>query len=99
RFETALVLSLRLPKVIARVGQDWAQAGVTSPSAIGRPWSFAFWRAPAMRWTQNVHFSITPWPRCVTSGFNINGSGSGQFSSAKSNQLKRRTLYGQLFEQ
>ena len=24
-----------------------------------------------MRWTQNVHFSITPWPRTVTSGFSI----------------------------
>jgi hypothetical protein len=62
------------------VGQVWAQAGVTSPSRMVRPSSLAVWRAAWMRWTQNVHFSITPWPRTVTSGFSMSRMGSGQFS-------------------
>jgi hypothetical protein len=56
------------PKTIACVGQVCAQAGVTSPSASLRPAFFASIFAFWMRCTQNVHFSITPRERTVTSG-------------------------------
>ena len=52
----------------------------------------------SMRWTQKVHFSITPRPRTVTSGLNAIFSVSGTFLN-QLKKLKRRTLYGQLFEQ
>jgi hypothetical protein len=45
-----------------------------------------------------VHFSITPYERTVTSGFRP----SFRLSVVQSwylKKLKRRTLYGQLFEQ
>jgi hypothetical protein len=45
---------------------------------------------------QNEHFSITPATRTATSGLCCNCSGSGHFGS---NQLKNRTVYGQLFAQ
>ena len=51
-----------------------------------------------MRWMQYVHFSMTPRLRTVTSGLNtiLCTSECGSLYSVK---LKRRTLYGQLFEQ
>ena len=84
------------PKVIALVGHACAQAVTISPS---RSWRSSVLRVDLggrMRWTQNVHFSITPAPRTVTSGLSCRLSGSGHSGS---NQLKRRTLYGQLFSQ
>src|SRR5437773_12035537 len=51
-----------------------------------------------MRCTQYVHFSMTPRLRMVTSGLRINFS-EGVSQSWKRRKLKRRTLYGQLFEQ
>jgi hypothetical protein len=81
---------------MACAGQDWAQAGTTSPSPTGRP-SWLAWFSPAwMRCTQKVHFSITPRDRTVTSGLSCSWSGR---SSWTSRQLKVRTLYGQLLEQ
>ena len=56
----ALLVSLAFPNVIALVGHDCWQAVCTSPSAMPRFSSLAVCRAPSMRWTQNVHFSITP---------------------------------------
>ena len=60
-------------------GQVCWQAVTTSPSAIVPPSSLAGCRAVSMRWTQKVHFSITPWPRTVTSGLSIMPSRPGQF--------------------
>ena len=48
---------------------------------------------------QNVHFSITPRARTVTSGLSWRWSGSGQARSLYLYQLKYRTLYGQLLAQ
>ena len=70
--------SFTLPKTIASDGQAWAQAVVNSPSRIGRSSSRAWFCAPRMRWTQKVHFSITPRARTVTSGLSWRWSGSGQ---------------------
>ena len=55
-------------------------------------------RARLIRWTQYVHFSITPRGRTVTSGFRISFR-LGVTSSEYWKKLNRRTLYGQLFEQ
>ena len=62
--------SFRSPKVIAPVGQDSMQAGITAPSASfpGSPRRAASARASWMRCTQKEHFSITPRLRTVTSG-------------------------------
>src|SRR3954454_24566764 len=96
---TELCGSVMLPKTMARVGQAAWQAVTTSSPATGRPPSiFAAIRAWLIRWTQYVHFSITPRDRTVTSGFRW-GFRLGVVSSAYWKKLKRRTLYGQLFEQ
>jgi hypothetical protein len=42
---------------------------MTSPSRTARPASAASIWARRIRWTQKVHFSITPRSRTVTSGF------------------------------
>ena len=55
-------------------------------------------RASLMRCTQYVHFSITPRLRTVTSGLRMQLR-LGVSQSGSSRKLKRRTLYGQLFEQ
>ena len=56
------------PKTMACPGQtDW-QAVWTSPSRISRPSLWAVMRACSMRWTQYVHFSMTPRLRTLTSG-------------------------------
>ena len=55
-------------------------------------------RAPFNRCTQYVHFSITPRSRTVTLGLRISLR-TGVFLSWYWRKLKRRTLYGQLFEQ
>ena len=57
-----------LPKVMARVGQAAWQAVSTSSAPIGRLSRSASIRAAAIRCRQNVHFSITPRARTVTSG-------------------------------
>src|SRR6185503_655261 len=87
------------------------QAVLISPSRIGRLAFFALILVFWMRCTQNVHFSITPRERTVTSGLNtidfnfIFGSSVGvngvtpMTSTLLLKKLKRRTLYGQLFEQ
>jgi hypothetical protein len=49
------------------------------------------------RCTQNVHFSITPRSLTVTAGFRAIRTVAAL--PVYLNQLKRRTLYGQLFEQ
>src|SRR6185369_3001159 len=68
RAVTCALPSFRSPKTIAPVGQVCWQAVLISPSSIGRftflALIFTFW----MRCTQNVHFSITPRERTVTSG-------------------------------
>ena len=51
-----------------------------------------------MRCTQNVHFSMTPLARTITSGFSARFSGSGTYQ-LYDQWLKRRALYGQLFAQ
>ena len=80
----------------SEAGQVCAQAGVMSPSFTStRRTRASFW-AKRMRCTQNVHFSITPPLRTVTSGLSCRSSGAG---NSGGNQLKRRTLYGQLFSQ
>jgi hypothetical protein len=69
-----------------------------SPSRIGRS-SFArldAGRVDALHAV--VHFSITPRLRTVTSGLRMPSSGLVVWS-AYCRKLKRRTLYGQLFEQ
>ena len=81
---------------MACAGQVWAQAGVISPSATGRPSRLAVCSAARMRCTQKVHFSMTPLERTVTSGFSCQSSGRTNWVSR---QLKVRTLYGQLLEQ
>ena len=77
------------PNTIASAGQDCTHAGCTSPSASGRPSSFASRFPRWIRCTQNVHFSITPPGRTETSGLSCNSSGSGHSGS---NQLKNRTV-------
>jgi len=86
----------RTPNVIARVGHACWQAVTISPSRSCRSSVFAFSSANWIRCTQNVHFSITPAPRTVTSGLSCRFSGAGHSGT---NQLNRRTLYGQLFSQ
>ena len=49
-----------------------------------------------MRCTQNVHFSITPFSRTVTSGFSCQFSGS---ANSYVNQLNTRTFHGQFCAQ
>ena len=66
--------------MIAPVGQVCWQAVWISPAATARPSPLASRRADWMRCTQNVHFSITPWPRTVTSGLSPRPIGSGQRS-------------------
>ncbi len=65
-------VSRRLPKAIA-CGRARLLAGRRDLAVreSASPASLAAWRAVSMRCTQNVHFSITPWPRTVTSGFSI----------------------------
>src|SRR5262245_36914365 len=86
------------PNMIAPDGQaDWHAVRI-SPSWIGRPSRSATISAPRMRWTQKVHFSITPRLRTDTSGLRPSLSVS-VCQSANVRKLNRRTLYGQLFEQ
>ena len=66
---TRLPASARSPNTIAPVGQACWQAVATSPSASGRRCSSAWFLPSWMRWTQRLHFSITPRLRTVTSGF------------------------------
>src|SRR5690606_9989101 len=90
------------------------QAVFAIPSFIGSPLPLASSFAICRRCTQNEHFSITPRLLTVTSGFNtirVRSSfissrvpssyrlSSKQSAPLKSNQLKRRTLYGQLLAQ
>src|SRR5262249_37185361 len=98
RLDSALLLSLISPKVIASVGQTCWQAVLISPSLIRRSSFSAAIRAWVMRWTQYVHFSITPRLRTVTSGLRPSFRLS-VVKSAHSRKLNRRTLYAQLFEQ
>src|SRR6185312_9272526 len=97
-FATALFLLLMSPKVIASVGQTCWQAVLISPSLICRSSFSEAMRAAVMRCTQYVHFSITPRLRTVTSGLRPSLRLSVvQFWKVM--KLKRRTRYGQLFEQ
>ena len=68
------------------------------PSAIRRPSFSDSMRAALMRCTQYVHFSMTPRLRTVTSGLRPSAR-LGVSQSWYWKKLKRRTLYGQLFEQ
>ena len=52
--------------------------------------------ARRMRCTQNVHFSISPTLRTVTSGLSCCSRGA---SNSGPKKLKTRTLYGQLWPQ
>ncbi len=70
----------------------------TVPVVSGAPPVVAVISASRMRCTQEVHFSITPRARTVTSGLRARRV-TGAAPALKSYQLKRRTLYGQLFEQ
>src|SRR4029079_8081054 len=90
RFEISLSGSIRSPNTIAFDGQVCWQAVTTAPSRTLRFSSFAASFARRMRCTQNVHFSITPLSRTVTSGLSCQLSGSGNLYE---NQLKARTLY------
>ena len=74
------------------------QAVRTSPSRISRPSAAARLPASRMRCTQNVHFSMTPLSRTVTSGLNCQFKGLSTLSLYEY-QLKTRTLYGQLLAQ
>src|SRR5258707_6997121 len=84
--------------MIASAGQEAWQAVTISPSRMGRFCFSASIRALLTRCTQYVHFSITPRLRTVTSGFR-NSLSWGVSQSWTRRKLKRRTLYGQLFEQ
>ena len=66
----------------------------TSPSRSGCPSRREAIRAALIRWTQYVHFSITPRARTVTSGFRcmLNSRARLYFLSELLNQFKRRTL-------
>src|SRR5258708_3357139 len=87
-----------LPKTMASVGQACWHAVRISPSMISRSSFSDAMRASLMRWTQYVHFSITPRLRTVTSGLRIIFR-LGESKSANRKKLNRRTLYGQLLEQ
>src|SRR5450755_4139240 len=65
---TRALPSFRSPKTIASVGHVCWQAVLISPSSIGRLTFLALILTFWMRCTQNVHFSITPRERTVTSG-------------------------------
>ena len=65
---TRLSSSSQSPNTRAPVGQVWTQAGTTSPSSSSRSAIFASSFASRIRWTQKVHFSITPADLTVTSG-------------------------------
>src|SRR5260221_7665832 len=92
---------------MACVGHACAHAVFISPSFTGRPSFFAFSLPSCKRCTHMLHFSITPRERTTTSGLStiFPKSFCEGFTSAKSvfvsysNQLNRRTLYGQLFAQ
>ena len=60
---------------MASVGQALWHAVATSPSRTSRPSSLASIFARLIRWTQKVHFSITPFSRTVTSGLSCRFSG------------------------
>ncbi len=84
------------PNTIASVGHARWHAVTTSPGRIGRFSTSATCSAARIRCTQYVHFSITPRDRTVTDGLYCSDASSVR---SYANQLKRRTLYGQLFEQ
>src|SRR5690349_20821752 len=96
------------PNMMAPVEHAAAQAVTTSPS-FRVLFSFLALSFPAwMRCTQKVHFSMTPRERTVTSGlrtilprsvFIAVLTFANCLLSWYLNQLKRRTLYGQLFAQ
>src|SRR5216683_3196645 len=94
--ETLLAGSFKSPKTIASAGHDCTHAGCTSPSRSGLASCFASSSTRLIRWEQKVHFSITPTGRTETSGLSCRVKDSGH---AGSNQLKNRTLYGQLLAQ
>ena len=81
-----------LPKVKAWVGQAAWQAVLTSLAPIGRLSASASIRAAAMRCRQNVHFSITPRARTVTSG--IAGDGRTVFLLGKGKVVEAAHLVG-----
>jgi hypothetical protein len=66
---TLLFGSFISPKTIASVGHDCWQAVTMSPSWTGTPSALARSFPSRIRWTQKVHFSMTPLVRTVTSGF------------------------------
>ena len=83
---------------MASVGHVCWQAVLISPSRTGRFSFSAVILTSLMRCTQNVHFSMTPRERTVTSGLRC--ILMVRFSlSAYCTKLNRRTLYGQLLEQ
>src|ERR1044071_9145539 len=92
---------------MACVGHACEHAVLISPSLILRDSFFALSFTSCMRCTHMEHFSITPRARTTTSGFKtiLPNSVCDGFTSANlelvsySNQLKRLTLYGQLFAQ
>src|SRR5262249_176778 len=94
--DTSLSGSSRSPKTSARPEHDSTHAGLTSPSLSWRFPAFPSICAAAIRWTQNVHFSITPTSRTETSGLSCTSSGRGHCGLKKS---KKRTLYGHAFAQ
>ena len=67
------------PKVMAPVGQVWAQAVVIAPTCLSsylRPLAFSSSRTSRVRWTQKLHFSITPLERTETAGLRTIISGA-----------------------
>src|SRR5262249_10337839 len=94
--DTWLSGSFRSPKTMAVAGHDCAHAGLSSPSFSSRLSASAAISAALIRWTQNVHFSITPTSRIAASGLNWRWSGLSHVGLKK---LKKRTLYGHAFAQ
>src|ERR1044072_9373312 len=89
------------PNTIARDGHAAAHDTVNSSATSSRCSSAARFSASRMRCTLKVHFSITPFPRTVTSGLSCQLSGSGNAycgggGSAAPNQVEYRSLDGAL---
>src|SRR4051812_6546433 len=84
------------PKTKTLAGHACWQAVLISPSFTGRFSSLATSSARRIRWMQNVHFSMMPLVRRETSGFSCSFNGLGHDGL---NQVKKRTVYGQLFAQ
>src|SRR4029078_3293138 len=89
----------RSPNTLSSAGHAFCRAVTLSPS-LTRPFSSSALLSPwVVRWTQYVHFSMTPRHRTVTSGLaSIRRLGARNcFDQWK--KLNRRTLEGQVFEQ